>query len=131
MTPTSGSGGPGSADKGAKAAPTPPSGASEGKPPTMAAPAAPVGDQTHEEKLAGHAIRLAQTKDRLESAVKRERAAKPKRKPLTREQLESMSKAEVRAVAQDRGYDLPESAGRAVIVERFLEAQDQDGSLAE
>lgn len=44
---------------------------------------------------------------------------------LTREQLAGMGRAEIRAVATDRGYDLGEG-GRRVSIANFLKAQDED-----
>lgn len=49
---------------------------------------------------------------------------------LSREQLERMSPAEVRAVAHDRGYDIGEG-GRRGLVNKFYTAQQDDDSLDE
>lgn len=45
---------------------------------------------------------------------------------LSRAQIESMSGAELRAVASDRGYDLGEQGGNRTTRRRFIEAQNKD-----
>jgi hypothetical protein len=45
---------------------------------------------------------------------------------VTTDVLARMSRAEVNAVATDRGYDVPERLGRRALNERFLKEQDAD-----
>lgn len=52
------------------------------------------------------------------------------RQKLSRAKVESMSAADLRAVAHDRGYDIGEHAGSRATRRRFLAAQDQDDSLS-
>lgn len=47
-------------------------------------------------------------------------------KKLSREQIEGMNAADLRAVAHDRGYDLGDYAGSRVTRRRFIEAQGKD-----
>ena len=51
------------------------------------------------------------------------------RQPLTEEQLNTMSRAEMRAVAHDRGYKLPEQGGRALLRESFRKAHAADTTI--
>ena len=48
---------------------------------------------------------------------------------ISRNKIESMSAADLRAVATDRGYDLSEQGGNRVTRRRFLKLQEEDDSL--
>ena len=64
------------------------------------------------------------------SAPKIEKLKKNSRKRLTEEEAEKLSRAELRAVATDRGYEAAKG-GRSVSVAAFLKAQEADDSLDE
>lgn len=53
------------------------------------------------------------------------------RRRVTQDHLDVMSKAEIRAVAHDRGYDVGTASGRGVLKSKFLEHQDKDQSVEE
>lgn len=53
------------------------------------------------------------------------------RQKITREKILGMTKPEIKAVAHDRGYKIGADAGRKVLAERFLQAQEGDTSLVE
>lgn len=71
----------------------------------------------------------ARVEEHLKTA--RGRAATASHQKLSRRQVESMSAAELRAVASDRGYDLGDNAGNRITRKRFLEEQDKDEGLAD
>lgn len=53
------------------------------------------------------------------------------RRRVTQDLLDTMSKAEIRAVASDRGYDVPDASGRGPLKSAFLKAQEDDDSVEE
>lgn len=69
--------------------------------------------------------RLAEAQDQREAS---RRSAFAQDEVLPEEQVAKMSAAELRAVAQARGYDLPQ-AGARVTRTAFLRAQDADENL--
>lgn len=78
---------------------------------------------------------IADPRARKQAIEMTQAAADPaKRRPrghlrVTTDQLARMSRAEVNAVASDRGYDVPERLGRKALNERFLREQDADESV--
>lgn len=53
------------------------------------------------------------------------------RRRITQDLLDTMSKAEIRAVAGDRGYDVPDASGRGPLKSAFLKAQEDDEGVEE
>lgn len=51
-------------------------------------------------------------------------------KRIPRAQIETMGAAELKAVATDRGYQLPDQGGARTTRRRFIEAQNADSRLA-
>lgn len=71
--------------------------------------------------------RLEEHHKSIEAAVQRQRG---QYQPLTEQQINSMTGAELRAVGQDRGYDLTDGGTRTTR-RRFAQAQAKDQSFTE
>lgn len=54
-----------------------------------------------------------------------------RRHRIPEDYLRGMGRAELRAAAADRGYDIGDTGGRGVMVKRFIEAQEEDEALVD
>lgn len=70
--------------------------------------------------------KLAEARKQEEDAILRTSS----QQKLSRAKVESMSGADLRAVASDRGYDIGDQVGSRATRRRFLAAQDKDESLS-
>jgi hypothetical protein len=92
-------------------------------PTEVASPSGPVPLGSVTASLADAQKRIEEQHKSAEASVRRRRSSL---EPLTQAQIDSMSGAELRAVAVDRGYEMADGGGTRTTRRKFAEAQEAD-----